>query len=156
MNGSELGKLLIVLGLGAILLGLVIMALSKFISLGHLPGDIFIKRRTRQLLFSHCQLYRVECGAERDSKSLAPLESDCFRKSYRKRYIPRTPAASAKSRGSFSATALLFSAAKPMEVINRYATTKGSAIHRLLIKQRAIQNQWYNKSLCYCSSLLSC
>lgn len=43
MNGSELGKLLIVLGLGAILLGLVIMALSKFISLGHLPGDIFIK-----------------------------------------------------------------------------------------------------------------
>ncbi len=43
MNGTELGKLLIVLGLGAILLGLVIMALSKFISLGHLPGDIFIK-----------------------------------------------------------------------------------------------------------------
>lgn len=43
MNGIELGKLLIVLGLGAILLGLVIMALSKFISLGHLPGDIFIK-----------------------------------------------------------------------------------------------------------------
>lgn len=43
MNGTELGKLLIVLGLGAILLGLVIMALSKFVSLGHLPGDIFIK-----------------------------------------------------------------------------------------------------------------
>lgn len=43
MNGSELGKLLIILGLGAILAGLVIMALSKFISLGHLPGDIFIK-----------------------------------------------------------------------------------------------------------------
>ncbi len=43
MNGTELGKLLIVLGLGAILMGLVIMALSKFISLGHLPGDIFIK-----------------------------------------------------------------------------------------------------------------
>lgn len=43
MNGSELGKLLIILGLGAILVGLVIMALSKFISLGHLPGDIFIK-----------------------------------------------------------------------------------------------------------------
>lgn len=43
MNGTELGKLLIVLGLGAILLGLVIVALSKFISLGHLPGDIFIK-----------------------------------------------------------------------------------------------------------------
>lgn len=43
MNGSELGKLLIILGLGAILVGLVIMALSRFISLGHLPGDIFIK-----------------------------------------------------------------------------------------------------------------
>ncbi len=43
MNGSELGKLLIILGLGAILVGLVIMALSKFITLGHLPGDIFIK-----------------------------------------------------------------------------------------------------------------
>lgn len=43
MNGSELGKLLIILGLGAILVGLIIMALSKFISLGHLPGDIFIK-----------------------------------------------------------------------------------------------------------------
>lgn len=43
MNGSEFGKLLIILGLGAILVGLVIMALSKFISLGHLPGDIFIK-----------------------------------------------------------------------------------------------------------------
>lgn len=43
MNGTELGKLLIVLGLGAILIGLVIMALSRFISLGHLPGDIFIK-----------------------------------------------------------------------------------------------------------------
>ena len=43
MNGSELGKLLIILGLGAILVGLVIMALSKFLTLGHLPGDIFIK-----------------------------------------------------------------------------------------------------------------
>lgn len=43
MNGAELGKLLIMLGAGAILLGLVIMALSKVISLGHLPGDIFIK-----------------------------------------------------------------------------------------------------------------
>lgn len=43
MNGTELGKLLIVLGLGTVLLGLVVMALSKFVSLGHLPGDIFIK-----------------------------------------------------------------------------------------------------------------
>lgn len=43
MNGADLGKMLVILGLSAILLGLVIMALSKFISLGHLPGDIFIK-----------------------------------------------------------------------------------------------------------------
>ena len=43
MNGTELGKLLIMLGLGAILVGLVIIALSKFISLGNLPGDIIIK-----------------------------------------------------------------------------------------------------------------
>ena len=43
MNGTELGKLLIMFGLGAILIGLVIIALSKFISLGNLPGDIIIK-----------------------------------------------------------------------------------------------------------------
>jgi hypothetical protein len=43
MNGTEFGKLLIMLGLGAILIGLVIIALSKFISLGNLPGDIIIK-----------------------------------------------------------------------------------------------------------------
>ena len=43
MNGTELGKLLIMLGLSAILIGLVIIALSKFISLGNLPGDIIIK-----------------------------------------------------------------------------------------------------------------
>ena len=43
MNGTELGKLLIMLGLGSILIGLVIIALSKFISLGNLPGDIIIK-----------------------------------------------------------------------------------------------------------------
>lgn len=40
MNGADLGKMLVILGLGAVLLGVVIMALSKFISLGHLPGDI--------------------------------------------------------------------------------------------------------------------
>ncbi|MGM9525241.1 MAG: DUF2905 domain-containing protein [Peptococcaceae bacterium] len=51
MNGTELGKLLIVLGLGAILIGLVIMALSKFVSLGHLPGDIFIKGENGSFYF---------------------------------------------------------------------------------------------------------
>lgn len=51
MNGTELGKLLIVLGLGTILIGLVIMALSKFVSLGHLPGDIFIKGENGSFYF---------------------------------------------------------------------------------------------------------
>lgn len=51
MNGTELGKILIVLGLGAILIGLVIMALSKFVSLGHLPGDIFIKGENGSFYF---------------------------------------------------------------------------------------------------------
>lgn len=43
MNGTELGKLLIILGMGIVLLGALILLLSRFISLGHLPGDIFIK-----------------------------------------------------------------------------------------------------------------
>ena len=43
MNGTELGKMLILLGLGAILIGAVIIILSRFISLGSLPGDIIIK-----------------------------------------------------------------------------------------------------------------
>lgn len=43
MNGAELGKLLIVLGMSVILLGALLVLLSRFISLGHLPGDIFIK-----------------------------------------------------------------------------------------------------------------
>ena len=43
MNGTELGKMLIMLGLGAILIGAVIIILSRFISLGNLPGDIIIK-----------------------------------------------------------------------------------------------------------------
>lgn len=43
MNGTEFGKMLIMLGLGAILIGAVIIILSRFISLGSLPGDIIIK-----------------------------------------------------------------------------------------------------------------
>lgn len=43
MNGAEIGKLLILLGAGSILVGLVILALSKWIRLGNLPGDIIIK-----------------------------------------------------------------------------------------------------------------
>lgn len=51
MNGSELGKLLILLGLGAILLGIVVIALSKLISLGHLPGDIYVKKENFSFYF---------------------------------------------------------------------------------------------------------
>ena len=43
MNGTELGKMLILLGLGAILIGAGMIILSRFISLGNLPGDIVIK-----------------------------------------------------------------------------------------------------------------
>ena len=43
MNRTEFGKMLIMLGLGAILIGAVIIILSRFISLGNLPGDIIIK-----------------------------------------------------------------------------------------------------------------
>ena len=40
MNGMDIGRLLITLGMALIVLGGVVMLLSR---LGHLPGDIFIK-----------------------------------------------------------------------------------------------------------------
>lgn len=43
MTGTEFGKLLMILGLSIILIGAVIIILSRFISLGSLPGDIVIK-----------------------------------------------------------------------------------------------------------------
>lgn len=43
MNGVDLGKLLIVIGLGLVILGGIVIFISKFTSFGHLPGDIFIK-----------------------------------------------------------------------------------------------------------------
>ena len=43
MNGVELGKILISIGVGLIIIGTFIVAISKFTGLGHLPGDIFIK-----------------------------------------------------------------------------------------------------------------
>lgn len=43
MNGMDIGRLLITLGMALIVLGGVVMLLSRFTSLGHLPGDIFIK-----------------------------------------------------------------------------------------------------------------
>ena len=43
MNGYDIGKLIIIVGFGIIVLGCIVMLLGKFTSLGHLPGDIFIK-----------------------------------------------------------------------------------------------------------------
>lgn len=43
MNGMDIGRLLITLGMALIVLGGVVMLLSRFTSLGLLPGDIFIK-----------------------------------------------------------------------------------------------------------------
>ena len=52
MNGTELGKMLIMLGLGAILIGAVIIILSRFISLGNLPGDSSLKAKTAEAFTS--------------------------------------------------------------------------------------------------------
>lgn len=43
MNGMDIGRLLILGGTILIVLGGVVMLLSRFTSLDHLPGDIFIK-----------------------------------------------------------------------------------------------------------------
>lgn len=51
MNGMDIGKLLILLGLGLVLLGVIVMLLSRFTSLGHLPGDIFIKGENGSFYF---------------------------------------------------------------------------------------------------------
>lgn len=43
-SGSSLGKVLILLGLGAVVFGLLILILSRFgIDLGRLPGDIRVE-----------------------------------------------------------------------------------------------------------------
>lgn len=44
MQGSGLGKWLILLGLAIAAMGLVVTFLSKWFHLGHLPGDIFLQR----------------------------------------------------------------------------------------------------------------
>lgn len=43
MNGMDIGKLLIMLGIMLIVLGGVVMIVGKLTPLGRLPGDIFIK-----------------------------------------------------------------------------------------------------------------
>ncbi|MDO4281122.1 MAG: DUF2905 domain-containing protein [Peptococcaceae bacterium] len=43
MGEPNLGKILIMLGLFLVLCGLIVLVLGKFLHLGHLPGDIFVK-----------------------------------------------------------------------------------------------------------------
>lgn len=43
MNGMDIGKLLIMLGIMLIVLGGVVMIVGKLTPLGSLPSDIFIK-----------------------------------------------------------------------------------------------------------------
>lgn len=51
MNGADIGRLLIIFGIGLIVLGGLIMLVSRFTSLGHLPGDIFIKGENGSFYF---------------------------------------------------------------------------------------------------------
>ena len=86
MNGMDIGRLLITLGMALIVLGGVVMLLSRFTSLGHLPGDIFIRTKmeffgctsTRQLLFSCDKLHRRQYYSQCDLKSVSPLSGKRF------------------------------------------------------------------------------
>lgn len=51
MNGADIGRLLIIFGIGLIVLGGLIMLVSRFTSLGHLPGDIFIRSENGSFYF---------------------------------------------------------------------------------------------------------
>lgn len=44
MSGHDLGKLCIMLGLGIAFVGVIILVLSKWVTLGRLPGDIFVQK----------------------------------------------------------------------------------------------------------------
>lgn len=44
MEGWSLAKVLIVVGLSIVLLGLVVGVLGRFVRIGHLPGDIEVRR----------------------------------------------------------------------------------------------------------------
>ncbi|MEE0435502.1 MAG: DUF2905 domain-containing protein [Peptococcaceae bacterium] len=51
MDGMQIGKMLIMLGLVFVVLGGIVMFVSKFTGLGHLPGDIFIKSENGSFYF---------------------------------------------------------------------------------------------------------
>lgn len=43
MGDFNIGKFLIIIGVGLVVLGGIVLLVGKFINIGHLPGDIFIK-----------------------------------------------------------------------------------------------------------------
>lgn len=51
MNTYDLGKLIIIIGFGLIIVGSILMLFGKFTALGHLPGDIFIKGKHGSFYF---------------------------------------------------------------------------------------------------------
>lgn len=51
MNGLDIGRFLVIFGICLIILGSFIMLISRFTSLGHLPGDIFIKGENGSFYF---------------------------------------------------------------------------------------------------------
>lgn len=51
MDGVQIGKMLILLGVVLIVLGGLVIVVSKFTGLGHLPGDIFIKSENGSFYF---------------------------------------------------------------------------------------------------------
>lgn len=50
-NFSDIGKLLLVIGGGVVLLGLLILVAGRIPFLGRLPGDIFVRRGSGTFYF---------------------------------------------------------------------------------------------------------
>ncbi len=50
-NFSDIGKLLLVIGGGVVLLGLLILVAGRIPLLGRLPGDIFVRRGSGTFYF---------------------------------------------------------------------------------------------------------
>jgi uncharacterized membrane protein len=50
-NLSDLGKLLLLIGAGVVLLGLLLLALGRIPFVGRLPGDILIRRGNASFFF---------------------------------------------------------------------------------------------------------
>ena len=48
---SSLAKFLIIAGAGLIVVGVIVLVLSKFISIGKLPGDIYVQKENMSFYF---------------------------------------------------------------------------------------------------------